>query len=57
MNMYRFLFGRPMAHESIEPELEEREREVAELERRLARILHLLRERDLYRRQERHDAN
>ncbi len=45
-----------MAYESIEPELEEREHEVAELERRLARILHLLRERDLYRRQDRHDA-
>ena len=57
MKLYRFLFGRGVVHESIAPELEERERELYQLQRRLARILHIIRERDLYRPQDRHDAH
>lgn len=50
--LLRILFGQP-APISRSEELDEREQELAEQQRRLAHIRHLRRERDLYRKRER----
>lgn len=53
MKWLRLLFGRQAEDAGISRELDERERQLREQERRLERLRHLRRERDLYERRRR----
>jgi hypothetical protein len=48
LRFMRLLFGRQAEDAGVSRELDERERELAEQERRLEMLRHLRRERDLY---------
>lgn len=56
MKLMRFLFGRQSEDAGVSRELDEREQELAQQERRLDQLRHLQRERDLYTARKRREA-
>lgn len=53
MKLLRLILGRQAEDKGISRELDERERVLSDQERRLDRILHIRRERELYERRQR----